>query len=82
MSRGYNFCNNCGENGHAFHQCKKPIIPSVVEIARYQTYLDLVLHWVCVHIHLFDDCGGVWCDVQDPCSLLHLPRKPQVLKTV
>jgi len=25
MSRGYNFCNNCGENSHAFHQCKKPI---------------------------------------------------------
>lgn len=25
MSRAYNFCNNCGENGHAFHQCRKPI---------------------------------------------------------
>ena len=25
MSRAYNFCNNCGETGHAFHQCKKPI---------------------------------------------------------
>ena len=24
-ARAYNFCNNCGENGHAFHQCKKPI---------------------------------------------------------
>ena len=22
----YNFCNNCGKNGHIFHQCKKPII--------------------------------------------------------
>jgi hypothetical protein len=21
----YNFCNNCGKNGHAFHQCKYPI---------------------------------------------------------
>jgi 8-oxo-dGTP pyrophosphatase MutT (NUDIX family) len=24
-SRPYNFCNNCGETGHAFHQCKHPI---------------------------------------------------------
>ena len=24
-SRPYNFCNNCGESGHAFHQCKHPI---------------------------------------------------------
>ena len=22
----YQFCNNCGKNGHIFHQCKKPII--------------------------------------------------------
>ena len=21
----YSFCNNCGKNGHAFHQCKNPI---------------------------------------------------------
>lgn len=25
MSFAYNFCNNCGKLGHAFHQCKKPI---------------------------------------------------------
>ena len=25
MSKLYNFCNNCGKNGHAFHQCKYPI---------------------------------------------------------
>jgi 8-oxo-dGTP pyrophosphatase MutT (NUDIX family) len=25
MSRAYNYCNNCGENGHQFHHCKKPI---------------------------------------------------------
>lgn len=25
MSRAYIFCNNCGESGHAFHQCKHPI---------------------------------------------------------
>ena len=23
--RCFNFCNNCGRNGHAFHQCKHPI---------------------------------------------------------
>ena len=26
MNKGYNsFCNNCGKNGHLFHQCKVPI---------------------------------------------------------
>ncbi len=25
MSKAYNFCNNCGKTGHAFHQCKHPI---------------------------------------------------------
>lgn len=25
MSRSHSFCNNCGESGHAFHQCNKPI---------------------------------------------------------
>ena len=25
MSKTYNFCNNCGKVGHAFHQCKHPI---------------------------------------------------------
>jgi hypothetical protein len=25
MSKSYNFCNNCGKSGHAFHQCKHPI---------------------------------------------------------
>ena len=23
--KAYNFCNNCGKNGHAFHNCKNPI---------------------------------------------------------
>ena len=23
--KSYNFCNNCGKNGHLFHQCKNPI---------------------------------------------------------
>ena len=25
MYKTYNYCNNCGEAGHLFHQCKKPI---------------------------------------------------------
>lgn len=25
MNRTFNFCNNCGKNGHAFHTCKHPI---------------------------------------------------------
>ena len=25
MLKTYNFCNNCGKNGHAFHTCKHPI---------------------------------------------------------
>ena len=25
MSRAYNFCNNCGINGHSFNQCRRPI---------------------------------------------------------
>lgn len=25
MSNSYNFCNNCGKSGHAFHQCRFPI---------------------------------------------------------
>ena len=25
MNNSYNFCNNCGKTGHAFHQCRYPI---------------------------------------------------------
>jgi len=25
MSKNFTFCNNCGKNGHVFHQCKYPI---------------------------------------------------------
>ena len=28
MNKTYNFCNNCGKNGHLFHSCKKPITSS------------------------------------------------------
>ena len=26
MNRSFNFCNNCGKNGHVFHTCKHPIM--------------------------------------------------------
>ena len=26
MNRAFNFCNNCGKNGHVFHTCKHPIM--------------------------------------------------------
>ena len=32
----YNFCNNCGKNGHAFHQCKYPITSIGVIPFKYQ----------------------------------------------
>ena len=32
----YNFCNNCGKNGHAFHQCKYPITSIGVILFKYQ----------------------------------------------
>ena len=25
MLKAFHYCNNCGKNGHAFHQCKYPI---------------------------------------------------------
>ena len=33
-SRTFNFCNNCGRNGHAFHQCKHPITSTGVIAVR------------------------------------------------
>jgi 8-oxo-dGTP pyrophosphatase MutT (NUDIX family) len=35
MSKQYNFCNNCGKNGHMFHQCKQPITSIGVIAFRY-----------------------------------------------
>ena len=35
MSRAYIFCNNCGDSGHAFHQCKKPITSMGTIVYRY-----------------------------------------------
>ena len=35
MSRTFIFCNNCGQSGHAFHQCKKPITSMGTIVYRY-----------------------------------------------
>ncbi len=35
MSKQYNFCNNCGKNGHQFHHCKQPITSIGVIAFRY-----------------------------------------------
>lgn len=37
MSKAYNFCNNCGKIGHAFHQCKHPITSIAIIAIRQQT---------------------------------------------
>ncbi len=35
MSKQYNFCNNCGKNGHMFHHCKQPITSIGIIAFRY-----------------------------------------------
>ena len=35
MSKTYNFCNNCGKAGHAFHQCKHPITSTGIIAFKY-----------------------------------------------
>lgn len=37
MSKTYNFCNNCGKVGHAFHQCKHPITSTGIIAFRKST---------------------------------------------
>ena len=32
----HNFCNNCGKNGHVFHQCKQPITSIGIIAFRYK----------------------------------------------
>lgn len=35
MSKQYNFCNNCGKNGHMFHHCNQPITSIGIIAFRY-----------------------------------------------
>ena len=36
--KAYNFCNNCGKNGHLFHQCKNPITSLGIIAFRYTSH--------------------------------------------
>ena len=45
MSKNFQFCNNCGRNGHLFHSCKKPI--SSLGIICF-TYHDNVLKFLLI----------------------------------
>ena len=38
MLKTFNYCNNCGKNGHAFHQCKYPITSIGVIVFRKVSY--------------------------------------------
>ena len=38
MLKSYNFCNNCGKNGHAFHTCKHPITSIGIIIFRMNNH--------------------------------------------
>ena len=35
MNTKHTFCNNCGKNGHVFHQCKQPITSIGIIAFRY-----------------------------------------------
>ena len=38
------FCNNCGKNGHSFHQCKLPITSiGIISIRKYANKTELLL---------------------------------------
>lgn len=47
MSRAYNFCNNCGENGHAFHQCRKPITSTGIIVFKKDKGEELKYLMIC-----------------------------------
>ena len=42
--KSYNFCNNCGKNGHMFQNCKKPIISSgIISFTYFQEELNYLV---------------------------------------
>ena len=41
LKNNYTFCNNCGKNGHLYHQCKLPIT-SVGVIAFRLSYYNTI----------------------------------------
>lgn len=44
MLKSYNFCNNCGGNGHVFHQCKKPITSIGIIAYKHQEGTNEILY--------------------------------------
>ena len=44
MSKSFNFCNNCGKNGHVFHSCKHPITSIGIIVFRlYENKLQYLM---------------------------------------
>ena len=43
MEYSYKFCNNCGYNGHVFHQCKYPITSNGILAFRYNKEYEFFL---------------------------------------
>ena len=44
MSKAYNFCNNCGKTGHAFHQCKHPITSiGIIAIRQHENKIEYLM---------------------------------------
>ena len=44
MLRSFNFCNNCGGNGHVFHQCKKPITSIGIIVYKHDDVTNDILY--------------------------------------
>ena len=45
MSKSFNFCNNCGKNGHVFHSCKHPIKSIGIIVFRlYENKLQYIMN--------------------------------------
>ena len=43
-NKSFNFCNNCGKTGHAFHNCKHPITSIGIIIFRmYENKLQYLM---------------------------------------
>ena len=44
MSKSFNFCNNCGKNGHVFQSCKHPITSIGIIVFRiYENKLQYLM---------------------------------------
>jgi len=40
----YNFCNNCGKQGHLYHQCKRPITSiGIIALRKHQGQIQFLM---------------------------------------